>query len=173
MARLRHKRVHPKLALLSLVCIFSALTCTQASSPLFQDLNTDKYVTIEDYKQPGTWLVVMIWAHDCEVCEREVGSYQNFHDQQDPRYANVLGLTLDGSEFREQANEFVTRHRLEFENIVGEPEVVAGYYELITGTRWVGTPSFLIFGPDGELMAKQVGAVEVDVVENFISANSQ
>ncbi len=69
--------------------------------------------------------------------------------------------------------EFVGRHELRFDNLIGEPEVVAGYYQLASGSRWIGTPSFLIFAPDGELMAKQAGAVEVDIVENFIAANTR
>lgn len=144
-----------------------------ASSPLFQNLNSNAYETIDDYRQPGKWVIVMIWAHDCQICEREVGDYQRFHQRHADYDAIVLGITLDGEERKQSALDFVARHELEFENLIGEPEVVAGYYQLTTGSRWVGTPSFLIFAPDGELMAKQAGAVEVEIVENFIAANTQ
>jgi len=49
---------------------------------------------------------------------------------------------------------------------------VMGYFQLLTGSRWVGTPTFLVFGPDGELMAKQAGAVPTDLIEQFIAANT-
>lgn len=156
---------------ISLLCL--AVVAVKAESPLFQNLKSDAFDTIGDYRQPGKWLVVMIWAHDCEICEREVGDYQRFHQRHYGDDALVLGITLDGEERKPQALEFMQRHELEFDNLIGEPEVVAGYYQFTTGSHWVGTPSFMIFAPDGELMARQAGAVEVEIVENFITANSQ
>jgi len=155
------------------VLLSAATVAVEAASPLFQNLKSDAYETIDDFRQPGKWMVVMIWAHDCEICEREVGEYQQFHQRRGGDDAMVLGITLDGDARKQQALDFMNRHELEFVNLIGEPEVVAGYYQLTTGSRWVGTPSFLIFGPDGKLMAKQVGAVEVEIVENFIATNTQ
>ena len=143
-----------------------------AGSPLFENLKSGAFETIDDHNQQDKWLVVMIWAHDCEVCEREVDDYQRFHRKHSDNNATVLGVTLDGVARQQAAVDFVTRHQLEFENLIAEPEVVAAYYQITTGSRWVGTPSFLIFGPDGELKAKQVGAVETGVVEAFIAANT-
>jgi peroxiredoxin len=163
----------PVKSVLALLLIGIAVATVKASSPLFQNLNTNAFETIDDYRQPDKWIIVMIWAHDCQICEREVGEYQRFHQTHADDDAIVLGITLDGEERKQSALDFVVRHELEFENLIGEPEVVAGYYQLTTGSRWVGTPSFLIFAPDGELMAKQVGAVEVEIVEDFISANAQ
>ena len=155
----------------SLLCF--AAGSVNAESPLFQNLKSDAYETIDDSRQSGKWMVVMIWAHDCEICEREVGDYHQFHQRRAGDDAMVLGITLDGEARKQQALDFMNRHELGFVNLIGEPEVVAGYYQLTTGSRWVGTPSFLIFNPDGELMAKQAGAVEVEIVENFIAANTQ
>ena len=160
-------------SILATLLLCSAVTVVNASSPLFQNLKSGSFETIDDYRQPGKWVVVMIWAHDCQICEREVGDYQRFHLKHADDDAIVLGITLDGEERKQSALDFVARHELEFENLIGEPEVVAGYYQLTTGSRWVGTPSFLIFAPDGELMAKQAGAVEVEIVENFITANTR
>lgn len=143
-----------------------------AGSPLFENLKSGAFETIENHSQQGKWLVVMIWAHDCEICEREVGDYQQFHRKHADNNATVLGVTLDGAERQQAALDFVARHQLKFENLIAEPEVVTAYYQITTGSRWVGTPSFLIFGPDGQLMAKQVGAVATDVVEQFIMANT-
>ena len=145
---------------------------TNAGSPLFENLKSGAFETIENHSQQGKWLVVMIWAHDCEVCEREVGDYQQFHRKHADNNATVLGVTLDGAERQQAAVDFVARHQLKFENLIAEPEVVATYYQITTGSKWIGTPSFLIFGPDGELKAKQVGAVETDVVEAFIAAST-
>lgn len=149
---------------------FASIICTSHASPLLQNLASDNYETIPDHQLDGQWLIVMIWAHDCEVCDREVGDYEQFHQRHADGNARVVGVTLDGAEYRAQALDFVRRHDLSFTNLIGEPEAVAGYYQIVTGSRWIGTPSFLIYGPDGELKAKQVGAVEVEIVENFIAS---
>ena len=160
-------------SMLAILLLGFGVVTVKASSPLFQNLDTSAFETVDDHRQPDKWVIVMIWAHDCQVCEREVGDYQRFHQSRSDDDAIVLGITLDGEERKQGALDFIARHELEFENLIGEPEVVAGYYQLTTGSRWVGTPSFLIFAPDGELMAKQAGAVEVEIVENFIAANTQ
>ena len=156
-----------RLCLLTIMCA-TGISASPAS-PIFQNLRSGEFVTIDDYREPGKWLVVMIWAHDCHVCEEEVGGYDRFHQRHAGDDALVLGITLDGAGGKSQALEFVARHAPGFDNLIGEPEVVTGYCQIATGSRWVGTPSFLIFDPDGELRAKQAGAVEAAVVENFIA----
>ena len=145
---------------------------TQAGSPLFQNLGSDAFETVDDHGGQGKWLVVMVWASDCEICKTEVAAYQRFHERHWQTTASVLGLTLDGSAGMQQALDFVRQHRLTFDNLIGEPEAVMSYFQILTGTGWIGTPSFLVFGPQGELMAKQVGALTPDVIEQFIADNS-
>lgn len=159
-------------SILSILLVLVFATPALSSSPLFQNLKSGAFETIENHSKQGRWLIVMIWAHDCEICEREVDDYQRFHRKHVNDNAVVLGITLDGAVRQQAAVDFVTRHQLEFENLIAEPEVVAAYYQITTGSKWIGTPSFLIFGPDGELKAKQVGAVETGVVEAFIAANT-
>ncbi len=159
-------------SILSILLVLLFATPALSGSPLFQNLKSGAFETIDDHNQQGKWLVVMIWAHDCEVCEREVDDYQRFHREHADKNATVLGVTLDGAERQQAAVDFVTRHQLNFVNLIAEPEVVTAYYQITTGSKWIGTPSFLIFGPDGELKAKQVGAVETEIVEAFIASSS-
>ncbi|MDH3634128.1 MAG: peroxiredoxin family protein [Gammaproteobacteria bacterium] len=159
-------------SILSILLLLVFATPALSSSPLFQNLKSGAFETIENHSQQGKWLIVMIWAHDCEICEREVDDYQRFHQKHADKNATVLGVTLDGAERQQAAVDFVTRHQLNFVNLIAEPEVVTAYYQITTGSQWIGTPSFLIFGPDGELKAKQAGAVETGVVEAFIAAST-
>jgi thiol-disulfide isomerase/thioredoxin len=161
-----------KIALLFfMLVVLSLSTAVRPGSPPFQNLGSGEFETLDTYAGNGKWLIVMIWAHDCEICEREVGDYEKFHQKHVDDNARVLGITLDGEANRQLALDFVSRHRLNFENLIAEPETVAAFFEVTTGSKWVGTPTFLIFGPGGELKAKQVGAVETEIVESFIAAN--
>lgn len=159
------------ISFVTVLLVLLAAPTASASSPLLQNLDSDAFETIDNHSEPGKWLIVMIWASDCEICKREVGSYQQFHDRHQQVDARVLGISIDGSGRKTEALGFINRHQLEFVNLLGEPETITAYYQLITGSRWIGTPSFLIFAPGGELKAAQAGGVPVEVVENFIASN--
>ena len=78
----------------------------------------------------------------------------------------MLGVSLDGWEGREQAREFVKRHDLTFPNLLIEPDMA----ELMKfgGGPFVGTPTFYIYNPQGEIVARQIGPLPLDVLEDFI-----
>jgi peroxiredoxin len=145
---------------------------TVAGSPLFQNLGSDAFETIDAHGGQGKWLVVMVWASDCEICKTEVGAYKQFHQRHRETTARVLGLTLDGATGKKQALDFVNQHNLNFSNLIGEPETVMSYFQILTGSPWIGTPSFLVFAPNGALMAKQVGALSPALIEQFIADNN-
>jgi len=155
-------------AVLLVILSFPAL----AGSPLFQNLGSDAFETIDTHGGHGKWLVVMVWASDCVICQTEVGTYKQFHQRNRETTASVLGLTLDGAVGKENALDFVNQNNLNFNNLIGEPETVISYFQILTGSPWIGTPSFLIFGPDGELKAKQVGALSPDLIQQFIADTS-
>lgn len=127
--------------------------------------------SIDDYTGDGKWTVVMIWASDCMVCNAEAHQYVDFHTFHQDSDARVLGISMDGRAGLEDARAFIRRHNVNFPNLIGEPEDVAQLYTRLTGARWVGTPTFLIFDPNGELRAQRVGAVPQEMIAEFIAAN--
>ena len=125
---------------------------------------------LEAYTGKGKWVIAMIWAHDCHVCNQEAGQYVKFHDKHQSKDAVVLGISMDGKGQQKQAQKFVDQHKLPFTNLIGEPEAVAGMYERMTGRQWLGTPTFMIFHPSGKLVAEQAGAVPTSLLEEFIGS---
>jgi hypothetical protein len=67
----------------------------------------------------------------------------------------------------------VQRHEVNFPNLIDEPEKVARLYTGLTGQPWVGTPSFLVYSPTGELRAAQVGTVPTQIIKSFIAKESE
>lgn len=126
--------------------------------------------SISDFTGDGKWRVVMIWASDCHVCNDEAHEYVKFHEKHKTVDAQMLGISLDGKDKFSEAGKFVKRHGLSFPNLIGEPEDVVVEYMKLTGSEWVGTPTFLIYTPKGKLVAKQEGAVPVGLIENFIAS---
>ena len=131
-----------------------------------------KEQTLAQHTGKGKWLVVMLWASDCHVCNQEAHQYVAFHKQHMAKDATVLGISLDGKSKKTAAEAFIKKHQVEFPNLIGEPEHVAGLYQEVTGERWVGTPTFLVYNPKGELLGQQVGAVPTSIIESFIARES-
>lgn len=153
------------------VMVASAGSITAQAIEL-QDMQ-GKLRALTDYTGKGKWLIVMFWASDCLICHKEAKQYEQFHQQHKNKDASILGISLDGPEHRTDAQKFINEHKLTFPNLVGEAQQVALLYMDITGQHWVGTPTFLLFNPQGQLKAEQSGAVPVKLLEEFIQANHQ
>jgi peroxiredoxin len=127
--------------------------------------------TLDDYAGNGKWLVVMIWASDCGVCNAEVHNYVDFQTFHGDRDATVIGISMDGMDNKGAAEAFIKRHSVNFPNLIGTPQEVAALYTRLTGQPFVGTPSFLLYSPAGQLKAGEAGAVPTDVIEEFIKTH--
>jgi peroxiredoxin len=128
--------------------------------------------SLAEYTGQGKWTVVMLWASDCGVCNAEAKQYVKFHEAHKDKDARMLGVSLDGQSKKSEASQFIKRHGVTFPNLIEEPEKVANLYSGLTGQPWIGTPTFLVYSPAGELLAAQVGAVSTDIIESFIEKES-
>ena len=106
--------------------------------------------TLSEYKSNGRWLVVMLWASDCHICNREAGSYALFHDKHKESDAAVLGISMDGLQGKADANAFIKRHQVSFPNLIGSFEEIAQMFTNLTGENWIGTPTSLFYLPPAE-----------------------
>lgn len=138
-----------------------------AQATELQDFNGNPR-SISDFSGKGKWLVVMIWASDCHVCNQEAHAYVDFHFVHSDQDAQVLGISIDGQARKTEAQKFIQRHKINFPNLIGEPAAVARLFSQLTGTYFAGTPAFLFYDPKGELRAQQLGAVPTELIEEFI-----
>ena len=151
---------------------FVALTPLAYSSAGFLRDFDGTYHALNEYTGKGKWLIVMIWASDCSVCNKEAHQYVEFHTKHQLRDATVLGISLDGYQNKANAQEFIKKHSVNFPNLIDDPESIASMYNQLTGGTWYGTPTFLIYNPEGKLMVQQVGAVPAKLIEEFIAQES-
>lgn len=124
------------------------------------------------YTGQGHWTVVKIWVSNCHVCNQEAHAYVAFHAEHQADDARMLGISLDGPDNLLDAEAFVERHGLNYPNLLIDWEDGSRLFYELTGTPLNGTPAFLIYTPEGELVAQQVGAVPVDLIETFMSSNA-
>ena len=160
-----------KFVLLSLLGLFLFSPLISAEIKGFEDFNGKPQV-LENYVGKGKWLVVMMWASDCHICNREAHQYVDFHLVHSDVDATVLGISLDGEGNKKAAEKFISKHSIDFPNIIAEPEHVANLYRDLTGNFFAGTPTILVYSPEGELKAATAGAVPTNLIEDFIKKNS-
>jgi len=164
--------MHSLIATLLLMVVTVSLPGRGEAAAFLQDMQGEFHV-LQEYTGNDKWLVVMLWASDCHVCNQEAHQYEAFHKAHKDKDARMLGVSADGWAGREDAQQFIKRHKVTFPNLIGSPESVAGIFSGLTGADWRGTPTFLIFNPKGELVAQQVGAVPVKLIEDFMVRETQ
>jgi len=158
-----------KLKSLALVICLVIMSSSWADSSHLEPSDAE---SIQDHLITGTWNVVMIWAHDCVACNQEAADYAALHSRHTGNTAEVLGISMDGEGFHIEAQQFVERHNLTFPSLLIEPAELVSYYESMTQTPWIGTPSFMIFDPQGDLAAKQAGAIPAHLIDQFLEQHA-
>lgn len=157
----------PRLVVLVSFWLTSSAIAAISGAGILQGMDGSIH-TLNEFTGQGKWTVVMLWASDCHVCNAEAKSYDKFHRAHINKDATILGVSLDGAVKKGEAEKFIQRHDVHFPNLIGEPATVEQMYTQLTGQAWVGTPSFLIYGPNGELRAAQAGAVPTQIIESFM-----
>ena len=138
-----------------------ALPALAASDVVVKDLNGKDH-NLKEYIGKGKWTVVTVWSADCPICRRDIYHMTFFHEEHKNKDAQVVGLSIDND--RKKAQGFVDDQGLNFTNLVGRPADAAAI-----GGRFIGTPTYFFFSPDGRLMSERVGPVTQAQAEGIIS----
>ena len=92
-----------------------------------------------------------------------------FHSDHADKDATVLGISMDGFNQVKKSKAFIERHELNLPNLL--IELSEREFLKFGGGRYVGTPTFYLYNPEGVLMAKNIGPVSAEALENFIKSN--
>ena len=112
----------------------------------------------------------MLWAHNCHVCIEETPVISDFNDRRDD--VDVIGVSIDGIKNKQLAEQFLERSKPSFPSYISELAVVSFNYQLLTEEEFRGTPTFLLFTPDGTLLGNNPGKLSLEALEGFIDRNS-
>ena len=124
---------------------------------------------IQEHVGQGKWTVVMVWASDCSVCHKTAPEIVDFHARHKDIDATVIGVALDGYAAREAVLGFIDRSALNFPNFIAEMPYFALRYETELGERLLGTPTYILFAPNGDLVANNPGPLTAEMLEKFIA----
>ena len=120
--------------------------------------------SVSEYIGQGKWTIVVVWSSDCPICRRDIYHMTFFHDEHRKTDATVLGLSIDGEAGRDKAKAFVNDQSLNFPNLLGEP----GDPGRLSGTMFIGTPTYYFFSPEGKFMTQRIGPVTQQQAEEVI-----
>jgi thiol-disulfide isomerase/thioredoxin len=163
------KRILAKLPINMVIALMFLVNTTQASDWTEVRTLEGKFTTLSQYFEKDKWTLVMLWTTDCGVCQREYPEISKFHDKHKDIDAKVLGVSLDGYSHLEKIKKHINEMPMTFENLIGEVTVVAFNYETATEEPLRGTPTFLMFNPQGQLVGHNPGPVKPEALEKFIS----
>lgn len=156
------------------VWLFIALAV--GATPAVAGLNPDFNVVSLDGKNTNLasqidgdkWLLLMFWATDCVICEREKPLISKFHTEHKDIDAQVVGIALEGYARVEEIQSYLAKHKPSFPSFTGEYSDLANSYTNATGEVLRGTPTYLLYTPDGQLVANNPGPVSSGAIEKFI-----
>ena len=152
---------------LFLSIITAAVLSTAANA--FTNFDGDK-TTIEEHVGDGKWTIVEVWASDCHACRMHMPDMVEFNGKMDN--VRILGIALDGQPGKADAQAMIDEYEIPFNNIISNVIEMNAWMEVNAEEGLIGTPTFMIFNPEGKLTALQPGILPTASLEKYILANS-
>ncbi len=142
---------------LLLLLLLMPLSVLAVDMPL-TDINGNK-VNLKSYL--GKWVVVNYWATWCPPCIVEMPELQSFHDEHVNKDALVIGINTELIG-KQQLRSFLEDYFITYPIVSSKP-TQQSELGLIPGL-----PTTFLVTPEGEVVARQVGPVTRDMIEQFM-----
>jgi len=110
------------------------------------DLN-GKTVMLSDFK--NNVVVLDFWASWCEPCIAEIPNLNALHEKHADRGLRVLGIVLESGSVKD-IRQFVTKHKIDYQILIGNDNVVNKY-------NVAGFPTTLLIDPQRQVQKKYLG----------------
>ena len=153
-----------KQALIIALLAHGALFTPSASA--LSDMD-DKPTTFDSLVGKGKWTLMEVWASDCRMCRASIHHTVDF-EISNPDVA-VVGVSLDGTEGKANAAKFIDEQGLTFPNVLSNPSEIDKYLYTTAKESFIGTPTFMVYNPQGKLLAVQAGAATAEELSAFIN----
>lgn len=124
--------------------------------------------SLEEYVGKGKWTLVMLWETTCGICKQQEPEYAAFHEKHQADFAEVVGVSIDGTDQIPLIQNYVERNPLPYPILLADKVELRDRYLEATDEPFRGTPTYLLFSPDGELVANQPGMLPAASVEFYI-----
>ena len=153
------------------VLMLSAIAGTPAhSADTFNAWEIDTQRPAGDLLQPGQWNLVAIWALDCIICEKQKPTLSKFHTSH--KRLHVVGVSIDGKSNLQQVRERLKEKPVSFDNYLVEFPTFSLEYQARYKARFFGTPTYILYGPKGEIQGIQAGPLDFVKLDAILKADT-
>ncbi len=152
------------------VFLSSVLLIITINAQAFTDMKGNKD-DISNHIGKDKWTIVEIWESNCHMCRIHMPDLVKFDGKL--KNTRILGISLDGQAGVEAAEDFIAEYDIKFPTMLTNPIEMNIWMQQNLGEPLIGTPTFMLFNPSGELVAAQPGVVSVESLETFITENSK
>jgi peroxiredoxin len=155
------------LMLIQAMAIFCAAAMQDAASskpaPDFRlkDLS-GKQVKLSDYR--GKVVVINFWATWCAPCRSEVPDLVRLRELYHDRGLEVIGISLDDEEDREEVVKFVKSFKVNYPVVMGDLEVFRAYGQIDS------IPVTFVIDKRGAIRYHHIGMITFDEVEGQVKS---
>jgi thiol-disulfide isomerase/thioredoxin len=142
--------------------VFTFFISTAQAEPVdysLPDLNGNT-VSLADYK--GKWVIVNYWATWCPPCQDEIPDLVDFHERHHDKDAVVIGINTEDIGL-EQLTSFAESFLINYPVLRSDAVMKTPLGDI------PGLPTTYIVAPDGSPVARQVGPVTSEQLEQYIS----
>lgn len=147
------------------------LASTLLSNSVFAFSDIDgKKDSIMNHIGKDKWTIVEVWESNCAACRVHMPDMVKFDGKL--KNARILGIALDGQRGIDDIEDFIAEYDINFPTIVTNFVEMNIWMQQSIGESLVGTPTFILFDPEGKLVAAQPGIVSTASLEKFITDNS-
>lgn len=128
-------------------------------APNFWLINVDgQAVTLDAYR--GKVVLLNFWATWCEPCRKEIPRFIEFQNQYGPRGLQVIGISLDDDS--KPVYKFRDEFKVNYPIAMGNAKLAESYGGVL------GLPISFVIDPQGHIIAKHIGAVDLSKIEQEI-----
>ena len=110
----------------------------------------------------------MLWATYCHVCKEDFKKLAAFIEDNDEVPLTIIGIVIDGLDEKEKTHALVKDNQLNYVHILTNYEQAKDLYKKTTSNSLVGTPSYLLYNPQNELVAFNHSAIDIDALEVMV-----
>ena len=75
---------------------------------------------------------------------------------------------IDGLDEQDQTRKLVNKHKLDYTHLATDYDRANTVYREMSSQRLMGTPSYLLYNPDNELVAFNTNAIDIDALEIYV-----
>ena len=122
---------------------------------------------MSDYIGHGKWVVINVWSPSCSACVKELPAIEAFRKKH-INDVQLLGLTIDFPSFGygkiDIINEFLQKTPIHYPLFLADIDLASE----VIGNWLVAIPLMAIYHPDGRVLARWPGYVDINEIEEFM-----